>query len=177
MGWHLDTPSEIILQASLRMHFDGGQGSFLTRGSGIEKQPVPSRHYYFPIQVASFSFSSGAICLIGGSLISWRADAGWCVGESLLNGGDCLGCCFQSRSPRFTELACVGLFALKPRRLANLLLPFLFGRKGSALRIGVGGNSGARPEKRLFGRIQPGNPFPLCFLQIYPHDRGTKMTK
>ena len=30
-GWHLDTPSEIILQASLRMHFDGGQGrcSFL----------------------------------------------------------------------------------------------------------------------------------------------------
>ena len=27
-GWHLDTPSEIILQASLRMHFDGGQGSF-----------------------------------------------------------------------------------------------------------------------------------------------------
>ncbi|HIY29193.1 MAG TPA: hypothetical protein H9679_09235 [Firmicutes bacterium] len=28
MGWHLDTPSEIILQASLRMHFEGGQGSF-----------------------------------------------------------------------------------------------------------------------------------------------------
>ena len=46
MGRHLDTPSEIILQASLRMHFDGGQGSFLTRGSGIEKQPVPSRHYF-----------------------------------------------------------------------------------------------------------------------------------
>ena len=31
MGRHLDTPSEIILQASLRMHFEGGQGrcSFL----------------------------------------------------------------------------------------------------------------------------------------------------
>ena len=28
MGWQVDTPSEIILQASLRMHFDGGQGSF-----------------------------------------------------------------------------------------------------------------------------------------------------
>ena len=28
MGRHLDTPSEIILQASLRMHFEGGQGSF-----------------------------------------------------------------------------------------------------------------------------------------------------
>ena len=28
MGWHLDTPSEIILQARLRMHFEGGQGSF-----------------------------------------------------------------------------------------------------------------------------------------------------
>ena len=28
IGRHLDTPSEIILQASLRMHFDGGQGSF-----------------------------------------------------------------------------------------------------------------------------------------------------
>ncbi|HIY29185.1 MAG TPA: hypothetical protein H9679_09195 [Firmicutes bacterium] len=27
-GRHLDTPSEIILQASLRMHFEGGQGSF-----------------------------------------------------------------------------------------------------------------------------------------------------
>ena len=27
-GHHLDTPSEIILQASLRMHFEGGQGSF-----------------------------------------------------------------------------------------------------------------------------------------------------
>ena len=56
--------------------------AFLTRRSGIEKQPVPSRHYYFPIQEASFSFSSGAICLIGGSLISWRADAGWCVGDT-----------------------------------------------------------------------------------------------
>ena len=32
MGRHLDTPSEIILQASLRMHFDGGQGSFLDAG-------------------------------------------------------------------------------------------------------------------------------------------------
>ena len=110
--------------------------AFLTRGSGIEKQPVSSRHYYFPIQVASFSFSSGAICLIGGSLISWRADAGWCVGESLLNGGDCLGCCFQSRSPRFTEFLCVEPTALKPRRLANLFLHFLFVRKWSALRIG-----------------------------------------
>ena len=28
VGWQVDTPSEIILQASLRMHFDGGQGSF-----------------------------------------------------------------------------------------------------------------------------------------------------
>ncbi len=28
IGRHLDTPSEIILQASLRMHFEGGQGSF-----------------------------------------------------------------------------------------------------------------------------------------------------
>ena len=26
MGRHLDTPSEIILQARLRMHFEGGQG-------------------------------------------------------------------------------------------------------------------------------------------------------
>ena len=26
MGRHLDTPNEIILQASLRMHFEGGQG-------------------------------------------------------------------------------------------------------------------------------------------------------
>ena len=25
----------------------------------------------------------------------------------MLNGGDCFGCCFHSRSPRFTELACV----------------------------------------------------------------------
>ena len=31
-GWHLDTPSEIILQASLRMHFEGGQGSFFNAG-------------------------------------------------------------------------------------------------------------------------------------------------
>ena len=106
--------------------------SFLTRGSGIEKQPVSSRHHYFPIQVASFSFSSGTICLIGASPISWRAAVCWCVGESFLNGGDCFGCCFQSRSPRFTMFLCVGLFALKPRRLANLLLPFLFARKGSA---------------------------------------------
>ena len=27
-GRHLDTPSEIILQARLRMNFEGGQGSF-----------------------------------------------------------------------------------------------------------------------------------------------------
>ena len=32
MGRHLDTPSEIILQASLRMHFEGGQGSFFNAG-------------------------------------------------------------------------------------------------------------------------------------------------
>ena len=32
VGWHIDTPSEIILQASLRMHFEGGQGSFLDAG-------------------------------------------------------------------------------------------------------------------------------------------------
>ena len=32
MGWQVDTPSEIILQASLRMHFEGGQGSFLDAG-------------------------------------------------------------------------------------------------------------------------------------------------
>ena len=31
-GRHLDTPSEIILQASLRMHFEGGQGSFFNAG-------------------------------------------------------------------------------------------------------------------------------------------------
>ena len=132
--------------------------SFLTRGSGIEKQPVSSRHYYFPIQVASFSFSSGTICLIGASPISWRAAVCWCVGKSLPNGGDCFGCCFQSRSPRFTMFLCVEPFAVKPRRLANLFHPFLFARKGCALRIGEGGASGPRPEKGEFGRTQPRNP-------------------
>ena len=128
--------------------------SFLTRGSGIEKQPVSSRHYYFPIQVASFSFSSGTICLIGASPISWRAAVCWCVGERLLNGGDCFGCCFQSRSPRFTMFLCVEPFAVKPRRLANLFHPFLFARKGCARR-GMSDKRGAvgtLPQERRFGR-------------------------
>ena len=53
---------------------------FFTRGSGIKKQPVPSRHYYFPTQAASFSFSSGTACLIGESPISWRAAVCRCGG-------------------------------------------------------------------------------------------------
>ncbi|HIY27720.1 MAG TPA: hypothetical protein H9679_01660, partial [Firmicutes bacterium] len=36
-GWQVDTPSEIILQASLRMHFDGGQGSFLDAGQWYQE--------------------------------------------------------------------------------------------------------------------------------------------
>ena len=52
-GWHLDTPSEIILQASLRMHFDGGQGSFFN---------APQRHRETTRSLALLLFShSGSL--------------------------------------------------------------------------------------------------------------------
>ena len=64
---------------------------------------------------------------------------------------------FPQPEPPFHR-ACLRGNALKPRRLANLFLHFLFVRKWSALRIGEGGNVGTLPQEMLFGRTQPANP-------------------